>query len=320
MSVTARLVEWSTLAFAAAIALLPVTALAWGPEGHSIVAEIAQRRTAHESPAVIDKIQRILGPGVSLASIASWADDFRSENEATSNWHFVDIPIASSVYDPISQCKATPKGDCIIAELDRLRNGELRCKKGDEQKQALMLAVHFLGDIHQPLHTVHDSTGGNSIDVLVFMHGARCKKDCRNFHETKNLHEVWDVTLITMTVWDWGDYVTRLAKGWLAGAEAKKPGIDGGPPLQWALETHQAAQQCGSARPRAWCWTRAITTPCCPCSTASSASPGCGSPASSPGPSAPIDVHKMRTTLRLAPRRALRLSGNFALPARVARQ
>jgi S1/P1 Nuclease len=232
-----------TIMLAATIGWVPVTALAWGPEGHSIVAEIAQRRIAHESPAVMDRIQRILGPGVSLASIASWADDFRSENDATSNWHFVDIPIASSVYDPISQCKATPKGDCIIAELDRLRNGELRCKKGDEQKRALMLAVHFLGDIHQPLHTVHENNGGNTVDVLVFMHGARCKKDCRPTSAATNLHAAWDVNLVTMTVWDWGAYVTRLEKDWLNSAEAKKPGIDGGTPLQWALETHQAAQQ-----------------------------------------------------------------------------
>src|SRR5215471_3597158 len=220
-----------TLAFAAAIALAPMSASAWGPEGHSIVAEIAQRRIAHETPAVMDKIQKILGPGASLASIASWADDYRDEDQATSNWHFVDIPIASSVYDPTSQCKATPKGDCIIAELDRLRSGELRCKKGDEQKKALMFAVHFLGDIHQPLHTVHENSGGNTIDVLVFMHGARCKKDCRISPTATNLHAAWDVNLITMTVWDWGAYVTRLEKGWLAGAEAKKPGIDGGTPL-----------------------------------------------------------------------------------------
>src|SRR5262249_9582562 len=115
----------------------PDQACAWGPEGHSIVAEIAQRKLAREAPDIAQKIAAIMGPGESLASIASWADDFRDEHKSTTNWHFVNIPIASSTFDPETQCKADdPEGDCIIAELDRLKSA-LRCKSGDEQKQAL---------------------------------------------------------------------------------------------------------------------------------------------------------------------------------------
>jgi len=46
-------------------------ALAWGDRGHSIVAEIAARRL---EPAVRQEIENLLGPGVSLASTAAWAD------------------------------------------------------------------------------------------------------------------------------------------------------------------------------------------------------------------------------------------------------
>jgi hypothetical protein len=220
----------------------PDQACAWGPEGHSIVAEIAQRKLAREAPDIAQKIAAIMGPGESLASIASWADDFRDEHKSTTNWHFVNIPIASSTFDPETQCKADdPEGDCIIAELDRLKSA-LRCKSGDEQKQALMFAVHFLGDIHQPLHTVAEEHGGNGIDVLMFMHGARCKTHCRVSAEATNLHAAWDVGLINMTVFDWGAYVTRLENGWLKSQEAQQPGIDGGTPLDWALETHKVAQ------------------------------------------------------------------------------
>jgi len=64
-----------------------IHALAWGEEGHSIVAEIAER---HLSPAAYKKVHEILGERVSLASIASWADDVRGDRPESYNWHFVD--------------------------------------------------------------------------------------------------------------------------------------------------------------------------------------------------------------------------------------
>jgi S1/P1 Nuclease len=45
---------------------------AWGPEGHSIVAEIAQWRLTRAAAA---RVHEILGENASLASLASWADD-----------------------------------------------------------------------------------------------------------------------------------------------------------------------------------------------------------------------------------------------------
>jgi len=49
-----------------------------------------------------------------------------------------------------------------------------------------MFIIHFLGDIHQPLHTEHYGRGGNDLKV--------------NFNGSKtNLHAVWD-THIPMTL------------------------------------------------------------------------------------------------------------------------
>src|SRR5215467_3780846 len=85
-------------------------AWSWGQEGHSLIAEIAEHRLARESPTTMKKIQDLLGPGVSLASIASWADDYRDEDPGTYNWHFVDIPITEDAYDPVKHCARAPKG------------------------------------------------------------------------------------------------------------------------------------------------------------------------------------------------------------------
>ena len=113
------------LAFALATFLVP-NAFAFGEEGHSIVAEIAQRRL---SPQAAAEVAHLLGPGRSLASVSSWADDVREERPETYRWHFVNIPLAADEYAPRRECTADPRrGDCIIAELQRL-TGELRCAR-----------------------------------------------------------------------------------------------------------------------------------------------------------------------------------------------
>jgi hypothetical protein len=225
-------------------------AFAWDQEGHSIVAEIAQRRL---SPAAADAVERVLGRGHSLASVASWADDVREIAPETYNWHFVDIPIASNQFDPASQCAPGPKGDCVVAELDRLRT-ELRCAADEQKLEALKFAVHFVGDVHQPLHTVLEERGGNDIAVVVNMNGLTCKRNCRPAPVDTNLHAAWDTNLITKTVWDWGAYVDRLEAGWLKSKETAEPGIDAGTPLDWALETHRAAQQVWALTPADKVW------------------------------------------------------------------
>jgi nuclease S1 len=89
---------------------------AWGPEGHSIVAEIAQRRLSPEAAA---KVQEILGENASLASIASWADDYRALHLDSAGWHFVNIPLAAQDYEEGRDCALTSQGDCVIHELTR---------------------------------------------------------------------------------------------------------------------------------------------------------------------------------------------------------
>lgn len=221
---------------------------AWGQEGHSIIAEIAQVRL---SPAAATMVGRLL-QGRSLASVASWADDVRGERPATANWHFVDIPLTSADYEPGRDCKPDPKnGDCVVAELDRLKS-ELRCAGDDDKKrEALKFAVHFVGDIHQPLHAVRNDEGGNLIEIDLFTHGLICTGACMPTHTLMPFHVAWDTGLIEKTVWDWGAYVERLdsAKGWLNGAEAKQSEIDGGTPADWAVETHKYAVAAWMALP-----------------------------------------------------------------------
>ena len=211
-------------------------AWAWGQEGHSIIAEIAQRRL---SPKAAGQVELVLGRGHSLASVASWADDVRGARPETYNLHFVGIPVAESSFEADKHCHPSPKGDCIVAELDRLKT-LLNCAPTAEgRRDALRFAVHFLGDVHQPMHTVDEARGGNDIKVSVEIGGQICTGKCiPRKQEGANLHSVWDSTLINQSFWNWGAYVEYLETQWLPGKEH----LSSGTPLDWAVQTHAAVQ------------------------------------------------------------------------------
>jgi hypothetical protein len=208
--------------------LVPQQAAAWGQEGHSIVAEIAQRRL---DSGILSKIKSLLGGEIALASLASFADDYRSQRDESRNWHFVNIPLERSTYEPDPDCKKDPKfGDCIINAIERARQVLAACaNKKEDRVEALKILVHFIGDIHQPLHTADRAGDHGGNDVMVTFFGQSTK-----------LHALWDTGLIMHTVYAWGSYVTRLDEQWFPGRDLT--GLDGGKPVDWALEAHRFAQ------------------------------------------------------------------------------
>jgi nuclease S1 len=153
-------------------------ALAWGADGHQIIAMLAE---AQLSPAARKEVNRLLAlePGATLPSISTWADEHR--NPATAPWHYVNFPRGDCNYQPERDC---PDGKCMVAAIERQL--EILRTPGDDEKRltALKYVVHFIGDIHQPLHAgFGDDRGGNSYQLQAFMRGS-------------NLHAVWDTGLI----------------------------------------------------------------------------------------------------------------------------
>lgn len=154
-------------------------AFGWGPEGHSLIARIAE---AQLTPATRARVAEILGPNTSMASIASWADEVRRARPQTANWHFIDIPISKPHLDMARDC---PGGDCVIAEIARLEKS-LRdpALAPAERREALMFLIHFVGDMHQPLHcSDNGDKGGNGVNVELAGH-------------RMNLHSLWDSALL----------------------------------------------------------------------------------------------------------------------------
>src|SRR5213592_253778 len=101
--------------------VFPSSGYSWGNKGHQTVGRIAQLFLQDDNAqTTLDKIQAILKPGESLATIATWADtvkfvhfgpdvvvsdkdtqafrrDLRNKNNRV--WHFDDLPLDCPSYD-----------------------------------------------------------------------------------------------------------------------------------------------------------------------------------------------------------------------------
>jgi hypothetical protein len=202
-----------------AISALP--AFAWGPEGHSLVARIAE---AQLTPEVRARIVEILGPGKTMASVASWPDEIRRSRPESGPWHYVDIPLNASHLDLSRDCA---KEGCVvvkIAELRRLIHDP--ATPPDQRREALMFLIHFIGDMHQPLHCEdNNDRGGNSVQVQFF--GRR-----------SNLHSVWDSGLLGRIGAE-----DQLFAGLSRESAANARKFSKGTVTQWAEQAHKTARK-----------------------------------------------------------------------------
>ncbi len=207
---------------------LPSLACAWGGDGHQIVCLIAEHRL---TPAAKAGIHELLGADVNIsdAEIASWADEYRRQDESTARYHFVNIPTSQPSYDPDRDGQ---NGNNII---DRINEFEkvLADKNAlhDDRAQALKFIVHLVGDIHQPLHCAErDGDKGGNGRLVFFLERKRAV----------NLHTCWDTLILwsrkkTTRVADYADRLNARITGAKAKAWAQ------GTPVDWANESHQVA-------------------------------------------------------------------------------
>jgi len=204
-----------------AIFLACLPSFAWGPEGHRLVARIA---FAQLTPVARAKVEEILGPDQTMVTISSWADEVRRGRPDTANWHFIDIPIAQKRLKMARDCV---KDNCVVAEL-RVLQTKLQdpATPAPERKEALMFLIHFVGDMHQPLHSSdNQDRGGNSVRVV--------------FHDRPtNLHSLWDSGLLNRMPPEDELYkelsadALQHAKKWRKGSFA-----------DWANDSHDSARK-----------------------------------------------------------------------------
>ena len=187
-----------------AVCVYAQTAFAWGKEGHIVVAKIAQSNLTNKAKA---QIKTFMG-SLELASIATWADDVRNSNEFkySKTWHYVDIPFSEQTFDSLRDCN---NGDCAIAAIDsQIRVLRSATASRTEKQIALKFLVHFMGDVHQPLHCYDNNDRGGNLDTVYW------------FDTITNLHSVWDSKFIEKTNQPRAQYIARIIK-WLTTAQKK---------------------------------------------------------------------------------------------------
>ncbi len=180
-------------AAALVLAALPAPASAWGEFGHRLIARIAD---AELTPRARARIGQILARGSAVGTptcplkrlddAAVWPDCVRGLGDRfafAAPWHYQNISTCRA-FDITANC---PDGNCVTAQIPRqLKIAASRSASPAARAQALAFVVHFVGDLHQPLHVGdRGDRGGNDVAAH---YGA---KDPPRM----NLHRVWDTEL-----------------------------------------------------------------------------------------------------------------------------
>jgi len=194
------IVQLVMLSFAAGFALAP-PAHGWGCKGHQTVALIAEKYLTPEARQFVQKLlsenpidpklKRYCGDAVrdAMADASTWADDVRGERK-NGPWHYLDIPRGSKrgplePYCGQEGCVTRAIGEQLAILKDKNANGVKRA-------EALRYVIHFVGDLHQPLHTItNDDEGGNCLPLKYL----RRKPHQHNHSYSPNLHGIWDTAI-----------------------------------------------------------------------------------------------------------------------------
>jgi hypothetical protein len=165
---------------------------------------------------------------------STWADRVRNDRPETYNWHFVNIPYAAASYDPARDCPPTERGDCSIAAIQRARLEIVSTTRSHAQRaESLKFLIHFVEDLHQPLHNIGNADrGGNDVGTVV--EGLEPAPG----RGQPNLHSVWDSVLITRRGIDEETYAKQLIDRVKTGQADDGGDLD---VVRWSIEARDLA-------------------------------------------------------------------------------
>ncbi|WP_448698253.1 S1/P1 nuclease [Mucilaginibacter sp. AW1-3] len=203
--------------------VLAIVLVSWGGIGHKTVATIAEN---HLTPEAKTSIKALLGEQ-SIADIASWADEVRNtpEYKSTGPEHYVDLNLGYSFAQFSEEVKNQKDDNVYKALLKYEAKLKSNTTPNEEKTIALKFIVHFVGDLHQPMHVSRaEDKGGNSIQVQFNGNGS-------------NLHSLWDSGLINRE----GKTFDQMAKDYDNTTPADNKKWQAEDPIQWLWESYQVS-------------------------------------------------------------------------------
>ena len=197
---------------AASLLLAAPSAWAFGCEGHEIIAMIAEKHLTAHAQTMVQKLltENPIDPALPryckqanldpMAYSATWADDYRTAHRETAPWHQIDIPIG--VTNRVDLAEFCPPSEGCVTQALRDQIAVLRAPDTNPQKRAdaLRFVIHFVGDMHQPLHTSNNNDlGGNCIPVTFFGQAPKLTNSQYEFY-SPNLHGEWDYGILAKAI------------------------------------------------------------------------------------------------------------------------
>lgn len=192
------------LLLALAVIFVIPSAAAWSVRGHRLVGALAQ---AELTPRAQRAVTVLLAgePEPTLAGVSTWADDVRANDpvlgKLSAPWHYVSIHAPSCAYNEATDC---PDGNCVVGAI-RAQAAILADARQPlaARRQALKFVVHFVGDVHQPLHSNNrEDKGGNTVQIQMPLADGTL--------QGSNMHTLWDKGLVNLTGLDEPAYLSRL--------------------------------------------------------------------------------------------------------------
>lgn len=206
-------------------ALFVIVLLSWGVTGHRTVGKIAED---HLTPKALAGVRDLLG-SETLADVSTWADQLRGNPDyrQTGPWHYINLPLGLSYDEFKSRVENMLEANVYSALVNQLRLLTDSTVPRDKKVDALKFVVHFVGDLHQPMHISRaEDKGGNTIQL--------------NFDgQGTNLHALWDSKLIDHSGMDY----QQLAAKYDHPSAAQVRRWQGDPVVKWMWESYAISSQ-----------------------------------------------------------------------------
>ena len=173
---------------------LTLSLSAYDAVGHRIIADIAYQNLTKKARTQVDKVLGKQG----IVYQATWADEVRSDKkyETSYQWHYQNLKDSMNSAD-LQKLLDNPKaeGEHLFYALDMLTS---RLKKDKNDIEALKFLVHFVGDLHQPMHLGRlEDLGGNKLKTSWF-------------GKPINLHSLWDTYIVDGKNMSYSEYSQYL--------------------------------------------------------------------------------------------------------------
>ncbi len=188
----------------------------WGKNGHRATGKIAEKHLTRKAKKCIDKILK----GQSLAFVSTFADEIKSDRKYNKyySWHYVNMHLDQTY----QEADKNPQGDLVTGINTCIKVLKDKNSSDEDKNFHLKLLVHFIGDLHQPMHIGRkEDKGGNTIQVQWFGRGT-------------NLHRVWDENMID----DWEMSYIELAENAEDLSKKQVKAIEEGSVVDWVNEVH----------------------------------------------------------------------------------